>query len=276
MLPSNSVAKITAKTALKNKWLQAITVCLILIVVFLIQIFFEQMIRIFVLESGKFLDGVDSYAGGLWNGILNLFLTVSSLALTFLLVFPLVLGVVRWFWRMTGEAKDTVGVVFYYFGTGERFKRSVAVFFGLLWRNLVVGLLSFIPFFMAVILTNFAAEYDINQIMLFSVDFGNVINTIFLILGCVVYLILTLRYYMVLWVTVACPRLSVKQVFKTSVGFAKGTKAAYFVFILSFTGWAFISFLALPLLFTLPYFIAANAVFSRFVITNANLKASKV
>lgn len=269
MLPSNFAVKTTAKTALKNKWPQAVTVCMMFVAVFLVQIFFEQLLYDVALKLGKQLDEIGFLAFGVWENLLSVSLTLCSLAMTFFVVFPLLLGVIRWFWRLTDGVTDSVGVAFYYFGSGDRFKKAVALFFGLVWRNFLIVLVSFIPFFAAVVLTNLAAEYDINQMMLFGADLGNAINTIFLFVGYVLFLGAALRYYTVLWTAVAYPDLSVKEVFEFSVKTAKGTKSVYLLFAVSFTGWAVISLLALPLLFTLPYFFAANAVFSRLVITNA-------
>ena len=113
MIAGNSVVKLTARTALKNNWLKCIAASLTLI--------FSCIIL---------LSAAD-YAAYISNGAVGyILLGVGAV----FLVFPLFLGLVRFFWRMIFGADDRLPLLFYYFSDRKKYGRALRLSLALALR----------------------------------------------------------------------------------------------------------------------------------------------
>ena len=267
MLPTNAAAKSTARVTLKKRWPAAIAVSLILLTVFIIGIYFQQLL-LTILKGDNVWSPLEPQNIIYLNQWSNVLVTVASTLFSFIITFPLVLGVLRWFWRITGGADDSVGGVFYYFSSVNNYILSLKVFWGFFWRTVALTAIVFLPY----MIVYAATSPEVYALFGTSVPLGisslSSIADFLVILGLVGLIVFIIRYYLVTSILFWDETISVHDAFKYSAVVSKGSKSAYFYFVISFIGWFVLSLLAVPLLFTVPYFLASVTVFSRYVINH--------
>jgi len=267
MLPTNAAAKSTARVTLKKRWPAAIATSLILLTVFIIEIYFQQLVL--VIAKGDYIWSPLQPQNIIYlNQWPNVLVSVVSTLFFFTITFPLLFGVLRWFWRTTGGADDSVGGVFYYFSAINNYLLSLKVWWGFFWRAVAVTALMFLPYMIAYA----ATSPEVYALFGTSVPLGisslSSISDFLIILGLVGSIALIIRFYLVPAILFWDETISVNDAFKYSYIVSKGSKAAFFYFVISFVGWFVLSMLAVPLLFTVPYFLASVTVFSRYIINN--------
>lgn len=267
MLPTNVAAKSTARVTLKKRWPAAIAVSLILLTVFVMEIYFQQLMLIIV--KGDFIWSPFQPQNIVYlNQWSNVLVTVISTAFCVAISFPLFFGVLRWFWRVTNGADDSVGGVFYYFSSVDKYFMAIKLFWGFFWRTVVITAIVFLPYIIVTVLTS----PDVYALFGKSIPLGisslASISGFLAVIGTVGFIALIIRYYLVPSIIFWDETVSVHDAFKYSVIVSKGSKSAYFYFLISFIGWLVLSLLAIPLLFTIPYFLGSVTVFSRYILNN--------
>ena len=215
MTATGSAVKHTAKTALKNNWPKAAAVCVIPVCAWLI-VGLTTSLTAFVANE----------AVG----------TVLFAVLSFFLLLPLFLGVIRFFWRMIFGADDSPVSVFYWFSGKSNYLRAVKLELLLAVRALFFGLILFIP---AMIVDLFSGSflYDALKIP--------------------IPLWTSNLYYLSLFVI------------------SKSTMLDFIYLFFSLLGWIILSVLVIPIMFTLPYIITSVSVHTRFAIAEYNKRVDK-
>ena len=191
------------------------------------------------------------------------------------LFFPLVLGVLRFFWRSLFDAKDGFSEVFYYFSSGSAYKRAAGVSLRLAVRVIGIAVACFIPSgivkalcspelysFFNISIPNFATNLWFVQDCLYSI-------------GLIAFLLLQLRYYLVPFLTVSNGELSTADIFMVSRMISRRNAYDFIGLIFSFAGWIILSLAAIPLLYTVPYFVMAYIVHCRFAVAQYNSVANR-
>ncbi len=257
-------AKSTAKTALKGHWPTALGVCAILLLTLLFQAVVEQLV-ITVLRA-EFVWGIggapDALALLQWN---NAAATVVSLALTVFVYLPVHLGVMRWFWRFTGGAKDPVGEVFYYFGNRYAYGRAMSYIFSLGWRFALAGVVVYLPYVLVSMITGaevFGPQVSTALSLLLPV------TGMFSAAGAVLYIAYILRYFLAPWLLFSYEDQPVKEILRQAVQMSKGYKSGYVGFACTFIGWLVLCILVFPLLYVAPLLLASMAVYCRYCINH--------
>ncbi len=254
MTAGNSVVKLTAKTALKNNWLKCIAASLSLI--------FSCLI-IFIAAD---------YVSYISNGALGyILLAVAGI----FLIFPLFLGVVRFFWRMIFGADDMQAAIFHYFSDKEKYRRALRLSASLAIRTVGFAAVVFLPAFIINIFSG-VKIYDIMNIPI-PIWTGNLYYlTVFLkTVASVVLFFIMSRYYLAPFLAVADEDMDVTEAIHMSCTLAKDTGLDFIYLIFSFLGWLLISVLVFPLVFTLPYFMTSLSVHVRFAVAEYNKKVEK-
>lgn len=253
MTSGSPVIKRTAKYALKGKWLNAV----IVISIFLFSIFV-------CFNTASILSYV---AGELVANILMIILSVFMLL-------PLFLGVLRFFWRNLFDSDDNSVSVFYYFSNKKLYKRSMSLILVFVFKTLLFGLLFNIPTFIAQAMTHsFLYELIGLSIPVWSANLTNVI--VFLkVLSSVILFFVMLKYYIAPVLFVADDNMDSAEAMHMSSIISKKTSIDFIYFGLSFIGWIILSFLVIPMIFTLPYMITSYLVHVRFAVAEYNVHIS--
>ena len=255
--------KHTAKTALKNKWPSAICVFAVAAAAFSARMLFAALL------SMIFSNLLSSHIASLVSFGVNAFLLVLDL----FTVAPLYLGVLRWFWRLTAGAEESVYSLFYYYNSGQDYKKAVGVAFGITWRYALYSIICFLPMSAVLALQGLTAyapmqfSLVLTVFLLYAVIFTAILGSILLIL-------FLSKIFPVAGVLFSDENLSARESFKIAKMISKGRRSSLMYLLLTFFGYIMMCVIAIPILWVAPYMIASFSVFTRYSITDFNLEYS--
>lgn len=249
MLPSGSIVKETAKTAMKGNRLNLSVGSVALVFVFLI------------------------------NGLLSAVLaeiTTEIIALAFEMLFlifvilPLLFGTVRFFRRAVWGEKESPAEIFYCFGGKAKYLRALSLGVKLALRFGITLLVCLIP---AGILYLFGKAEFYSALNILMPSFApslSVVAIIFEVLGVSAAILINLKYYLAPFFAYANEEISTNEAIRMSRIVARGSLPDFCWLLISFIGWIIISILVIPLVFTLPYFLSCYTVHARFSVAQYN------
>ncbi|MGN0494071.1 MAG: hypothetical protein ACI4F7_10525 [Acutalibacteraceae bacterium] len=254
MTAGSSVVKLTAKTALKNNWLKCIFASLTPIFSFFVLFFSADYISYISNDAAAYV--------------------ILALMLIFIFM-PLLLGTVRFFWRMIFGAEDRQAALFYYFSDKQKYKRAVHMAAALVLRGIGFGIILFCP---AIVVDIFSGVkfYDLINIPI-PIWTGNLYYvSVFLKAAASVLLFFIMsKYYLAPFLIVADENMEIAEAVHMSCTVAKNTILDFISLLFSFLGWILISFFIFPLVFTMPYFITSLCVHVRFAVADYNKRIEK-
>lgn len=254
MTAGSSVVKLTAKTALKNNWLKCIFACL------------TPLFSLFVLVFAA------DYVSYISNNYAAYFLLTVMLVFVFL---PLLLGAVRFFWRMIFGAQDRQAALFYYFSDKQKYKRALHMAAALVLRVIGFGIILFAP---ALIVDIFSGVkfYDLIN-MPIPIWTGNLyyVSAFLKTVASVLLFFIMSKYYLAPFLIVADENMEVAEAVHMSCTVSKNTLLEFICLIFSFFGWFVISLFVFPLVFTIPYFMTSLCVHARFAVADYNKRIER-
>ncbi len=260
MKPSSRIIKETARTQLKNHWVQAIFVTLVLLaVVLFVQIFSSAFFYLFkrVVYSGTSLSAV------------GIVLVVVCSLFSLCLVIPVFQGTVRWFWFLGIDKVLPIQDIFYYYSEVRLFVKALAVNLQLAARVVITVILCCSPATIGLRAAE-ALEKEFKYIAKLVSGF----SFFLLLAGVLLALKLVSKYLIIPALLAAKEELDINDITTISKIITFG-KNGYMPLVASFIGWIILSFLGVTLLYTVPYFLAAYVVFARFTITNHRFEAAR-
>ncbi|CDZ23585.1 putative membrane protein [[Clostridium] cellulosi] len=264
------LSKYNGLKALKNSWLKAIAVLLILgLLVF----------GISQLESAyrKITEIPELTDNGLIN--LNIYSFIISLVfsiIAFFIMTPLILGMTEWYWNLTSGAKPAIGDIFGWFGSGKLYGKSLWLRFYVgvrkaLWWLLTCGLPAVLLVAAEYYLSNVninnpqnLSDSDIRKVLIAGVlsFFGGTL----MIGGIILFLFVTSRYTLANYLIVEDSSRKVSDVVRDSIRYTKDYRWEITKFFLSYIGWAIACIAIVPILFVVPYFYSSFTVYSKHII----------
>ena len=249
MTASSSVVKITAKTALKGKWLKSAVAGLVLVFCCLIISFVSSILQ--------------SIVG-------NIVYWAFGVASALFCIFPLFLGVLRYFWRLLNSADDELSIIFYYFSAKELYFKSLHSSFSILGRVILFGIVYFIPTYITGLFSDSAVyEFLDIPIPMFMSNFW-LISLILKVLAVVALFFTISRYYLVPFFIVADEEMDNSEAIHMSSVIFRATSSDFIYLICSFAGWICLSIFIAPLVFTVPYMITSYLIHARFAVAEYN------
>ena len=249
MTPTNSVVKITAKSVLSNKWVRAIFATAILLFILFIS-----------LNTASILNLV----------LGDIFANVFLAAISFFMIFPVALGLIRYFWRFLFEVEDNPTMIFYYISNSKVYKKSLTLIFNLSYRFILYSLLINLPRIILILMSkSFVYEFIGMPIPMWSANLSGV-STILGVISSVVIFFVISKFYLAPVIFVADDNIDVHEAMHMSTIISKKSSMDFYYLILSFIGWLLLCLLVVPLIFVLPYFIVSYLVHVRFAIAEYN------
>lgn len=252
MLAPTKVIRENSRIALKKDYLHYIAVSIMLL---LTTVFTVLAVEIFSEIAG------------------DVFAVLVLLLLLIFLVFPVFLGILRFFWRCQFNANDTVSDAFYYFASVSVFFRAAKLSLLLALKTALIAAVCFAPTIFAQILCN-PEFYE-----LIGVQFPDFATNLWFTRGClsaagtIAFLFTGLRYYLAPFLLVVDENIIPSEAIEISRIISKRTRSDYIGLVFSLSGWIILSFIGIPLIFTVPYFIMAYIVHSRFAVAQYNAAA---
>ncbi len=256
-MPTISFIKTTAKASLSNKWSKVLASGALVISAFcLIYVFFSML---YLMLSGALNNG--------WSLVLSL---IPSFFLWQFFGVPLLYGVLRWFWFTAAGDDLPVSEAFFYFSRTKEYIRSVSLGFRIFCRIVAILVVCFLPSIIISILCrptlydmlNFAMPFFVSSLW----SLGNVLT----LFGTILSIILLLRYFAAPILMINDNNISPQEALHLSNIISKQVNGKTLSFILSFLGWAVLSLLVIPLLYTLPFFMTCYSVYCKYLIENYN------
>ena len=249
MIPTNSVVKITAKSALTNKWVKAIFASCILIFISFVLLNATSVLSLVLGELGA----------GIFFNLLVVFM-----------ISPIVLGLIRYFWRFLFEVEDNPIAVFYYFLNISVYKRALSLILNLLFKTVLFGVLINLPKFILILMSKgFVYKFIGMPIPVWSVGLSNV-SVIYGVISAVVLFFILSRYYIAPVIFIADDNIDAQEAMHMSTIISKKSSMDFYYLILSFIGWFLLCLTVVPVIFVVPYFIVSYLVHVRFAIAEYN------
>ncbi len=249
MVNGNYAVKVTAKHALKGKWLCGGIVSAILL--------FSYFICL----------NISSVLGYMFGFIFQ----ELVFNLLFILMFlPIILGALRYFWRILFGANDNPIIIFYYFSEFKLYRKAMTLIFNLAFKVIIFGFFLSIPVFIAKAMSN-AYIYDLIGLSI-PVWMAN-LDTFIVFLKILAYVLLAfvmLKYYMAPVLFVADDNMEAVEAIHMSSVITKKTSIDFIYLFFSFFGWFLLSLAVIPAIFTLPYILTSYAVHIRFSVAEYN------
>lgn len=244
-----NVVKITAKTALRGKWVKAVVAAMVLI--------FTGLTG--SIAAGLTVEIIGSFAA-------NAIFFVYSVLLTM----PVALGVLRYIWRMLFSADDNPVYVFYWFSNRKLYARALKLIIVIGLRFIFWLVILNIPALLLNIFSSSAVFESLGlPIPLWTANIYNMV-LFFRFAASVGTVILMLKYYIAPVLFVADDNIEVEEAMHMSTVISRKTSVDFIYLVFSFFGWIVLSVLMVPIIFTLPYIITSYAVHVRFAIAEYN------
>lgn len=262
MQPTFYEIKRAAKRALTSRWPEAILVFVSFIAVCLINSVSQSILmHLFKVEA-------------LWSifapaelprleFIASIGITMLSALFSFIITFPFLLGVLKWFWSVTNGSNAHLYEIFYFFQSGRLYKKAFSFSLTLYLRVLLIALVCFLPYIVAKILTSPTLYILLNRpTPIFISGLFNMVD-IFQGLGIISVAVLNVAHLIFPAVLFIYPELSVLKTVKRAKAISHVEPLKLISFVFSFTGWFLLCLFVIPLVFVGPYFIASLSIYGR-------------
>ena len=260
-MPNNHIIKTNAKTSLQNKWAQAIGVGAILLSVFCLYIILLQLVNMPI--------------SAIFNEYTSLFISIAIVVVSVqLFAMPLLYGALRWFWFTSADANVPINEIFCYFSSGREYLRAFSLSFRIFVRSTAILLVCFLPSLIIVAISSPDTYEMLNTSMPYWASSVWALGNTLTFLGIIISFILLLRYFAAPILMINDPSITPNEALDLSVIITKNANGRTLSFVLSFFGWFLLSMLYIPLIFTLPYFLIAYAVYCRFLINHYNRRVA--
>lgn len=270
--------KQNARRALQRHWSRAAAIALIALIFCCLFVALEMLLSA-VFGLPAFVDPLATpgfYIDDLPNvSPVAMAVTLSVAALYFLVLTPLSLGLMRWFFLLgDGKVEPTVAI-FEYFLSAAQFWRALWLQIGLFFRRLLWSVL-----FLAApaALIYFAGiwrqrgDTDLESVLSLGLM---LVGVLLLVLLGAFLLIWLMRYYLAEYALINDGDLTAREAIRQSVRLSRGRLTELLVLELSLLGWRILDFLIVPRLFTLPYRCTVKGLYAHYLIEVAKRDLSQ-
>ncbi len=250
-IPDSQVVKSTVKAVLKNRRISAGIVGLFPYLVYLVLVSLYGVFAMLLI--GHRLTAV-----------------CIAVAIGVFLLLPVVLGAVRWFWRVADGCEDAVTDVFYYFTSFFLYKRALKCIFLLIFKCFTAMFISLLPFFVISLLSaSWIYQFLGAEIPLWVAGLA-LVQAFLRLVGIIAGLAVISRYYLFPVLVVTDDNMLLLEAMHISVVVSKRSVVYFIALLISLVGYMLLSLFVAPIFYTAPIFFTAYAVHSRFALVNYN------
>ncbi len=249
MSVGSNIVKQTAKTALKGNYLRVFVACLILTFSLIVTANISGLLGIVV---GDFIEAI-------------LLFILSTL-----FFYPLALGVLRYVWRILFSVTDSPIAVFYWFSEKRLYFKALKLIFQFAFRIVFwLAVLNIPSLILYVLSKSFIFELFDTAPPLWTANLGYY-SLLLRNLSFVLVFFIMLKFYMAPLLFVADDNMDVSEAMFNSSVIARKSSIDFIGLFFGSFGWILLSFLILPLPFTLPLLFSYYAVHIRFTVSEYN------
>lgn len=251
-IPGSQVVKSTAGAALAGKYLGAAVAALLPVFAYFL---------LNIMTSCAYTVLPERY---------GIFVTLFAILFTAFVIFPLFLGTVRFFWRLTDGLEEAPTEAFFYFGSFALYKRAIKSVFIILFKFLTVFIPSMLPYFVTVLLSNaWLYKFLGTEIPLWVAGLA-LLSAFLKYAGIFIGLILFARYYLFAAVVVMDDDLLIYEAVHISTMISSRSVGAFAALVVSLIGWMLLSLLIAPMIYTAPFILSCYVIHCRYTIVNYN------
>lgn len=254
--------------ALSGGWIKSILIFMILALLYMGIDGFEQICR-------STLNIPYSTKNALNLDFRSLIIEVVFSVVSLLIIVPILLGVLEWFWNLSEQKKTAIGDVFAWYGEGRLYLKSILfglnlgvrkLLWGILTCGLPIGLLIAANYYIAgVPLNGTNLSVAATQKLLIG-SLLAIFGMLLLVGGLILYIYITSRYIPAYFLMVEDNTRKGSQVIRDSIRYSRSFRWEYTKFVFSFIGWAILCTMIFPAVFVVPYFLSSLSLFSKHVI----------
>ena len=238
-IPDSQVVKSNVKAVLKNRRISAGIVGIFPYLIYLVLVSLYGVFAMLLI--GRRLTAVSVAV------VIGLFLLL-----------PVVLGAIRWFWRVADGCEDAVTDVFYYFTSLFLYKRALKCIFLFMFKCLMAMLISLLPYFVITLLSNsWIYQFVGTEIPLWVAGLA-LVQAFLRIVGIIAVLVVTDDNMLLL------------EALHISILVSKRSAVYFLALVISLVGYMLLSLFMVPIFYTAPIFFTAYVVHARFAIVNHN------
>lgn len=192
--------------------------------------------------------------------------------ISFLLMTPLNIGIIRWYCRFTDGEAEPLSEIFSCFESIKRFTRALLLHLNIALR---VCAWSAVIYIFPLITLGVSLQIKNQRLMPFPDSYRSslllgqivyVLSILLIITVSVLFMVFVNRYQAAYYLIAGDESISVRQAVKTSIKYMKGFKASVFLFNLSFIGNYLLCVFIIPLFFTIPYHETSLALYYKRII----------
>lgn len=181
---------------------------------------------------------------------------------------PLMMGIQRWTWRLTGGADDSLRTVFYAFGDKQNYRRA----FG---YSLRYTLCLYVPRLTALprIFLEHGEDAALHPLSVLHGGFTGLFSAVAAVLelaGLFLSLWLALRFFLAPYLLANDDSLSPAQALRLSFQVMHKRTGRLLGFFFSFIGWGLLCVLILPVMYVFPLFWISTGIYARYLIADYN------
>ena len=185
------------------------------------------------------------------------------------------MGFLRYIWRLISGVTDNPMALFHYFSDKKLYLKVLKLTFSLSIRAAICYLIFYIPVIILNIITGTKIYEMLNiPVPMWTFNLTN-LGTFLRFLSIAATLISVLKLYLAPMLFVADENIEVAEAIHLSNVISKKTIIDFIFLALSFIGWILLSFLSLPLIFTLPYMLLAYLIHSSAAVDAFNKEISR-
>lgn len=264
-------AKQSAKKALKDKWLTAAAVFTVAFTIYIAYSLFSSLVMLVFRSNGAWSALFPSKLERLFN-LRDALTTVVIVAVKLFVLLPVILGLVRWFWRACCGMYDGVETLFYYFSSKKAYLRALKatlIFWG---ASIFAGFICMLPAYIAAII----ASPQLHQLLGGDVPgyfgaAGTLIQSLRLI-GYTALVFVWARLINYIPMVVIYDDITPAKLFPLTVKIFSHYTMQTIGFVLSFFGYVLLSIFIIPLVFVGPYIITSYMTYVKFAVNNYNIQ----
>lgn len=262
MQPTFAEIKYAAKTSMKHRWTQGIAVSFVFVATALLDILMQYMLMVIFKVTNVWSPFTPTDLP-LYSVVASVGTTIFSCLFSLAVMFPLIFGIMRWFWMVTGGSNPDIGEIFHFFSEPKQFFKSFRISIGIYLRLIVGTVVCFLPYIAMSILTQPDVYNKLGFDMPIVMESLNSIVGILEFLGFAALMLWVSSFALFYSVMFSEPELSAHKTIRKTTKMSRGLRFNLVTFVLSFFGWFMLSFLIVPLLFVAPYFLSSMAVYGR-------------
>ena len=252
-IPGSSVVKSTVKSAFKGK---GVNVTIAALLPLLAGAIFYMLISVFKMVLPQKTE--------------ILIVAILFLSAVFI-VYPVLLGAVRYFWRLTDGAEEPVTEVFYYYYSFFLYKRAVKTALLLVFKCFTALFTCLVPYLIVTVLSNgWIYRFLGAEVPLWVAGLA-LVQSFLRLVGIFSGIAVIFRYYLFPAIAVMDDSMLLLEAMHISVMVSRRSVGEFLTLLASFFGWMLLSLLALPLVYTAPLFLGCYVVHCRYALVNYNL-----